>query len=271
MSRKKEAILNFIPTVWNNTSAFLKSLMAFSEYYHAKSVVKKHGFENGLPVIDLLDLFPNFQSSITSYSFLDGTSHTIDLFLLKELARQIPDCNYLEIGSWRGESLMNVVPECKSAVAISLSKDEMRSMGFNERVIEMDGFFLQQFPQLKRIGHNSQTFDFASLNQTFDLIFVDGDHTYQGVKADTANVFKLLKDENSIIVWHDCGNNYEDMRADVIAGILDGAPADKRNSIYRVSNTLCGIYFPKKINTHQYTPIARPNKSFELTIKANKA
>lgn len=270
MSRKKEAILNFIPAVLNNTSEFIKSLMAFSEIQKAKSVVKQYGFENGLPVVDLLELLPALNSSITRYSFLDGTSHPNDLVFLKELAKSIKHCNYLEIGSWRGESLVNVVPECESAVAISLSKQEMRDMGFSERIIEMDGFFLKDFPNLKRIGHNSQTFDFSSLNQKFDLIFVDGDHTYQGVKADTASVFKLLKDENSIIVWHDCGNNYEDMRADVIAGILDGAPAEKRNSIYRVSNTLCGIYYPKKIAIKTYQPVTKPDKYFDVSIQAQK-
>jgi hypothetical protein len=64
-------------------------------------------------------------------------------------------------------------------------------------------FFSEGIPNIRYIEHNSRTYDFSKLGERFDLIFVDGDHTCEGVRSDTANVFNLLRDENSVIVWHD--------------------------------------------------------------------
>jgi len=73
------------------------------------------------------------------------------------------------------------------------------------------------------------------------LIFIDGDHHSESIASDTANAFKLLKDENSVIVWHDYGIGTETVRWNVLAGILEGCPADKRNKLYHASNTICAF------------------------------
>ena len=52
-----------------------------------------------LPTIDLLDLFPNLEIDINTYSFLPGTSLITDMVLLKSLANRFKECSYLEIGS----------------------------------------------------------------------------------------------------------------------------------------------------------------------------
>lgn len=91
--------------------AFTKPSVIFKSLYHTvkndkcKNIVtEKHGFKNGLPVVDLLDLFPVVNESIESYSCLYGTSEPSDLALLKLLAKRFNgNCRYLEIGSWRGE------------------------------------------------------------------------------------------------------------------------------------------------------------------------
>jgi uncharacterized protein (DUF488 family) len=124
---------------------------------------------------------------------------------------------------------------------------------------------------LTQIYHNSLTFDYTKLNRKFDLIFIDGDHSTEAVKIDTANAFNLLKDENSVIIWHDFGNNYSEQRHDVIAGALLGAPKDKHPYIYRVTNTLCGIYTSKKLQTlPQDTNLIMPSKLFDVSLKSKK-
>ncbi len=269
MSRKSKAISYFIPAVLGNWGKFLKSLMAFSEVSYADDQMKRLGFAKGLPTIDILDLLPGLNETITSFSFLEGTSRVIDIAILKGLAKRFNgECDYLEIGSWRGESLVNVAPLCRSVVSLSLSKKEMEEMGFDPRCIMVDGYFLNNEPNIKRIGHNSLTFDFNSLNQKFDLIFVDGDHSYDAVKSDTINAFKMLKNEKSIIVFHDCGISYEDQRNEVIGAIMDGASPEQRKHIYRVSNSLCGVYIHESVKSAYATYIAEPNKTFEVTLKA---
>jgi predicted O-methyltransferase YrrM len=93
-----------------------------------------------------------------------------------------------------------------------MSDDEMKQMGFKEGQIAQNRMFSKKLENVTRVWHNSQTFDFHSLNKKFDLIFLDGDHAYPAVVKDTRSVFTLLKDENSMIVWHDSGYSYEDVR-----------------------------------------------------------
>jgi hypothetical protein len=128
-------------------------------------------------------------------------------------------------------------------------------------------FFSNGLKNVTHIQANSQTFDYNSLNQKFDLIFIDGDHHYESVKNDTTNAFKLLKDENSIIIWHDYGNDPSDIRWDVLRGILDGSPNEKRGNLYRVSNTLCAIYTAGIVKTEYFEPFSDPDKFFSVSLK----
>ena len=119
---------------------------------------------------------------------------------------------------------------------------------------------------IKQIYANSFKFEFSTLNKKFDLIFVDGDHSYNAVKSDTANVFKLLRNENSVIVWHDYGYNPEKPRYSTIAGILDGLPEEARNYVYHVSNTMCAIYTKKSFNSVIIDPPTYPEKTFSIKL-----
>src|ERR1035437_8860708 len=124
----------------------------------------------------------------------------------------------------------------------------MLRMGLDRNYVGLHRFFSKDLKNVKHIQADSQTFDYSSLNQKFDLIFIDGDHHSESVKNDTANAFKLLKVDDSIIVWHDYGNTPNDIRWDVLHGILDGTPSEKLGNLYHVSNALCAIYTSRKIN-----------------------
>jgi hypothetical protein len=115
------------------------------------------------------------------------------------------------------------------------------------------------------------TFDFSSLGKKYDLIFVDGDHTYEGVLSDTRNVFGLRKGPESVIVWHDYALTPDRFRPSVAAAILDGVPREYHKNLFHVSNTLCAVYME---NCHLPTSMAafptRPNKSFSLRLEGKK-
>lgn len=137
---------------------------------------QRFGFPEGLPTVDLLSILPGFCETVEPYSYLEGTSRTIDLALLKALARR-KDCRYLEIGTWRGESLANVASVAPHCVSVSLSAREMRQMGLSDAFIENHSVFCRDVSNITVIPHNSQTLDFSKLGK-FDLMFVDGDHSY---------------------------------------------------------------------------------------------
>jgi hypothetical protein len=271
MTRKSKAIVNFIPVAVKHFNLLMKNLMAFTEDIYAKDIVTEKTKGKGLPNVDLLEIIPNFNETVTDFTFLSFTSRVSDIAFIKALTKSFPNCDYLEIGCLRGESLVNVLPHTNSTVSLSLSHQEMRDMNFPESIIEIDSMLVKPNEKLTQIYHNSQTFDFSKFNKKFDLIFIDGDHTTDGVKIDTANAFKLLKDENSIIIWHDFGNNYSDQRNDVIAGALLGAPDAAHPFIYRVTNTLCGIYTKRKLAVlPSDANMVKPTKVFDLTVSARK-
>jgi predicted O-methyltransferase YrrM len=231
-------------------------------------VIKKYGFFQGMPVVDLLSLFPDFSETVEPYSFLEGTSMLTDLALLKSLVRMHDECEYLEIGTWRGESVANVAKIAKNCVSLSLSDEEMRRFGFGEDIIKNSMYFSKNISNIQHIGHDSRTFDFSKLDKKFDVIFIDGDHHYETVKMDTQNAFRLLKDENSVLVWHDYGFGPETIRWSVLAGILDGSPKDRLSSIYHISNTMCAVYMRGNFETRYMKGSNIPNKSFKVEISA---
>lgn len=233
-----------------------------------KQVIEKFNLPQGLKTIDITNLLPDFDETVEPYCSLDGGSTPFDLALLKGLAKSKKDCMYFEIGTWRGESAANVANVAKHCVTLNLPDEEMLKMGLDENYVGSHRFFSKDIKNITHIQANSQTFDYSSLNQKFDLIFIDGDHHYESVKNDTVNAFRLLKDENSIIVWHDYGNNPSDIRWDVFRGILEGAPPDNRKHLYRVSNTLCAIFTAKPIESNSILPNRPPDKYFTVSLKS---
>jgi predicted O-methyltransferase YrrM len=232
-----------------------------------KNVQQKHNLRNGLPVVDLLSLFPSFNETVTPYSFLDGTSSPVDIALLRSLAKEFSECRYFEIGTWRGESVANIAAVAKECVTLNLPDDEMRKMHLAEEYISLHRFFSDKLMNVQHLQHNSSTFNFNSIGK-FDLIFVDGDHHYEQVKKDTANVFTLLKDQSSVIVWHDYMDSGGKIRYEVLAGILDGCPGEFRSKLYHVSNTMCALFTLKKVPSSPAPTFQKPDKVFNIQISA---
>jgi predicted O-methyltransferase YrrM len=234
-----------------------------------KAIAEKYGID-GLPVIDICDLLPGFNETVDPFCYLDGGSTPIDLALLKGIAKRFPDCEYFEIGTWRGESVANVASVAKHCTTLNLPDQEMLNMGMNKKYVELHRFFSKDLPNVTHLQGNSMTYDYKALQKKFDLIFIDGDHHYSSVMSDTKNAFELLKNENSIIVWHDYGHTPNDIRWDVLRGILDGTPAGKRKNLYRVSNTLCAVYTNAPLKSNKQEAVERPSKSFKIEISVKR-
>ncbi len=264
-------ILPLLKYCLQNPRQAARGLLAQSQKTDWKQYVSgHHGYDKGMPVIDILDLLPDMNITISPYAFLQGGSLPIDLALLKGLAASFPSCSYLEIGTWRGESLVNVSEVADRCVSINLSAEEMREMGIQEEFIAQLYYFLKENKNIEYIRHNSQTLDYSQLAGQFDLVFIDGDHSKNGVEIDTSNAFQLLRDENSMIVWHDYGRTPEEVRWPTLAGILDGAPKEYHDNIYQVSNTLCAVYTKKELKKKHINFPHSPDKSFQVTMLARK-
>jgi len=263
-------IVKAADAVWQLAkNPWLLNKMFDEELYWRKRVLKKYDFKNGLPVLDLVSVFDTPTETISPYAFLDGGSLPTDLALLRYLVRRFQVENYLEIGTWRGESVANVAPIVKKAVTIDLPDDAMRSMRRSEDYIGQQRVFSENLSNVIHVRANSLTLDFPTLGDSFGLAFIDGDHHYEAVRSDTRNVLKCLLPEG-IIVWHDYALNPEQVRWSVLEGILDGLPADMHQRLFHVSNTLCAVYLPQGISNlpgATILPRKSPDRYFEVEIK----
>ena len=144
----------------------------------------------------------------------------------------------------------------------------MATMGFPKGVIDQNHYFTKQLQNVAYFEHNSRTFDFSKLKDKFDLIFVDGDHHYDGVFSDSKNVVNLRKNKDSVIVWHDYAFTPERPRPEVLAGILDGVPKEFHKNLYHVSNTLCAVLIMKDFQGTQKAIFPTyPDKTFDIQME----
>lgn len=248
--------------------SFFKVILkkAYVNKTNRKKLIKKYGLKNGLPVIDFLEIFPNYNEIIKPLSFMPGgSSRVIDYALLKGLARKFEKCRYLEIGTWRGESIACVASIAEECVSISLSEKLMRDYGLSDEVIKNSRVFSKNYPNINHIGADSQTFDFSTIGK-FDLIFVDGDHSYESIKKDTENIFSLLKDEKSVIVWHDYLWDNGQIRWETLRAILDGTTEEIRSHIYHISNTKSAVFINGRFKTKSMPKFQELNKAFEIKL-----
>lgn len=249
---------------------YLLNLILESDDVMKDKVTRKHGMPEGLPVVDIDELFGGFKGTANPYAYLSGATMPIDIALLRALALRHKVENYFEIGTWRGESVANMAQVVGQCTTLNLSMEEITALTHNEKYAELHGFFSKKLENVKQIYGNSNSYDFTSHYGQYDMVFVDGDHHYESVKKDTENAFRLLRNENSIIVWHDYAIDPETVRWDVMAAILDGSPADRRNHIFHVSNTLCAVYLPDTPSVKKLVPHERPEKYFKIDIQSVK-
>ncbi|MBE0637631.1 MAG: class I SAM-dependent methyltransferase [Bacteroidales bacterium] len=245
---------------------YLLNLVLNNDEVWKTYVMQHYGIGNGLPVVDLDVMFPGFSATVPVFAFLDGGSLPTDIALLIKLAEGFTDCSYFEIGTWRGESVVNVAGVAKDCFTLNLMDEEMRRIGQSEDYIGLTGFFSKGKKNIAHLKGNSKNYDFAGLNRKFDLIFIDGDHHYESVKNDTEKVFTHLIHKNSVVVWHDYARNPETVRHEVLAGILDGMPKEFHENLLHAANTLSAVYTNNKYPSHPLKNPTKPKYYFSINI-----
>jgi predicted O-methyltransferase YrrM len=229
-------------------------------------IQKKYGISGGLKMVELTTLFPGFKETLNTFAFLDGGSSAIDLSVIRGLCKTLPNCTYFEIGTCRGESVANVADVCSKCYTLDLKPEQYTDKAEGSLV----GFFSKSIKNVTQLWGDSATFDYAGLGQKFDVVFIDGDHHYDFVKSDTANVFKHLVHENTIVIWHDYATDVIYPRNEVYAGILDGVPAELHKNLYGVTNSICAIYTNRKLPAIEQTEARLPTKKFKISIEAEQ-
>ena len=264
-SRKAGKFFRGISAVLRNPALF--NTVLDQEDEHKAIVIKKYSLPDGLPELPFEFFFRGNEIQVKAFAFLDGGSLPTDLALLKLIALKLNAETYFEIGTWRGESVTNVADVVTHCFTLNLSSAQMRERGWDEKYINLHGHFSKKNPAIKHLEGDSRSFDFSNWKKKIDLMFVDGDHHYDSVVQDTKTAFELLKNENSVIVWHDYGNSPESVRWNVLHAILEGTPEHLRKHLYCVSNTLCAVYFKDAPSSHKRVYPKVPDTWFSVDLK----
>jgi len=115
----------------------------------------------------------------------------------------LKDINYLEIGCAVGglTYVMNKFFDIKNTVLIDDEKHRIHG-----QLKEV----LKDVEYNKWVGdsQSEQALEYMlNLNLKFDIIFIDADHSYEGVKKDTLNYTPFLKDKG-FLIFHDAEEKY---------------------------------------------------------------
>ena len=95
--------------------------------------------------------------------------------------------------------------------------------------------------KIKVIFQDSKKLDISNFKNKFDLIFIDGGHTYSCVKNDTEKSFEMVKN-NGLIFWHDY-NPMKRSASDVVK-YLDEI-SDKHNIFHIKRTHMCFLRYNK--------------------------
>lgn len=228
--------------------------------------VWKNYTKASLPVIPLTSIIRD-TIVVEPFAFLDGSSTPTDLALLRQLASDIPQCKYFEIGTWRGESVSNVSAVSEVCYSLNLPENELIKQISSKDYVDSHRFFSRDLKNVKHLSGDSRSYNYQDLNMKFDLIFIDGDHHYETMVRDTRNILKFLCHNESIVVWHDYTFTPESIRYESMAAILDACPVHLHPYLFHVRNTNCALLYRKETASVPFKKFARPDCSFTLEIK----
>ena len=142
-----------------------------------------------------------------------GTSIDLqELIHVVAAAKYISAKRILEIGTFDGFTALNLAAnleeQCEVCTLDLPEEDQnLRSTILNATEANLLGTKFLGEPEAHKIRQfraDSGTMDWNSFGPPFDMILIDGCHTYSYVKSDSANALRHLR-PGGILIWHDYG------------------------------------------------------------------
>ena len=131
-----------------------------------------------------------------------------------------------EIGTFNGRTTLNMAansPGDARVFTLDLPKEQINStaLKLSGRHSPDDKLFIDKSssgilfsgtdcqPKITQLFGDSAAYDFNLFCKSVDFVFIDGAHSYDYVKNDSAIALKLLHEGHGIIVWHDYDSVWE--------------------------------------------------------------
>ena len=156
-----------------------------------------------LPVKPLEEVFPGMEAAPVHiqppqlYPKDDYALPLREVLTIALICRHVKPERIFEIGTFTGSTTL-------AMAANSASETEVFTLDLDGQDERVGSFFRDvAVPyRIRQLYGNSQAFDFAPFENAMDIVFVDGDHSYSGVTADTKTAFRLLR-TGGVIIWDD--------------------------------------------------------------------
>ena len=150
------------------------------------------------------ELFPSLHEICVPVGAIHQESghlnHT-DMVYVCAIAKALNARRIFEIGTYRGQTTCALAQVCPEAEVFTLNLPPEA----DPRYAPFLGWYIRKSPFRDRIHQlfsNSFSFDTTPYRKSMDLVFIDGDHSYDAVKNDTQKALELLR-PGGILLWHD--------------------------------------------------------------------
>lgn len=146
-------------------------------------------------------LFPDFDEQPVALRILpqgNWAAPVVDLIFLCKLVAVLHPRRVLELGSFRGFTALGMASNMSqegTIVAVDINPEHGDAYAGRAEAARID----------RRVGAIGPAVFQNDATGSFDLIFIDADHSYAAVKHDTETVLPLLADDG-FIIWHDYAN-----------------------------------------------------------------
>jgi hypothetical protein len=190
-----------------------------------------------LPMLSLERLFPSFcDKPVSFYEVPLGPWSTpiVDVTMLVKVALCAGSKSVIELGSYRGYTALALARHLDPKTRIvTVDSDPRHGEAY------CNGPFASRIE--RRVGNIDAAMFAGDSRGTFDLVFLDADHSYAGVRHDTETLFGLVS-HYGFFLWHDYANSGR------FSGI-NGVPEylhelSKEFPVARIAGTWLAIYSP---------------------------
>jgi predicted O-methyltransferase YrrM len=160
--------------------------------------------ESRIRELYLQEIFPDIEAvdlPIGAINELSGHPNKVDLLYVCAVARQRKAQKIFEFGTYQGRTTYHLTFASDTTEVTTIDMPPRPDWGY----AKYSGSYFRNKPQagrIRQIYEDSRTFDTSPMRVEFDMVFVDADHSYEGVKNDTVKAFELLK-PGGVIMWHD--------------------------------------------------------------------
>jgi len=196
--------------------SFFFAVFALINEFYEESHGKLKNFEETNAFKDICNNSIYIKSNV--FNTDSKVTRPLETQILSALVYYFSPQNIFEIGTYNGFTTyhfaINSPPNCKIYtldLPANFNTDKTQGYSYDDLMVVKlsleytQNRIFQRYPEKDKIielfGDSSQ-FDYSAYHGKMDLIFIDGNHSYEFVKSDTENALKMLSDRG-VIIWHD--------------------------------------------------------------------